>query len=200
MIKIMIMLSKKIQNHYCYIICIGVLYCRSQSTPSRCQHQIKSFKSSTITTHFQQSLTLRKQNEIIFNFFTPLSLHFVRSPVSTHPCYICCIFQPAFRCCMDPKAGQNTFVGCFQPFLLTLNVFGDFSPEIKKKLLKTVFEATLQSCKRWLTPRGCTSVENGQKNILTSFWVGAAPECWSKYTTYITDGNNEPCYVTFVWV
>ena len=28
-------------------------------------------------------------------------------------------------------------------------------------------------------------IENSPKRILTSFWVGAAPDCWSKYTTTV---------------
>ena len=49
--------------------------------------------------------------------------------------HIGCIFWPSFRCCVHPKAGQNTFC-YFQPFLLILHDRSYFSSENKKKLLK----------------------------------------------------------------
>ena len=30
---------------------------------------------------------------------------------------VVCVFQPAFGCCVHPKAGLTTFFSCFQPFL-----------------------------------------------------------------------------------
>ena len=30
---------------------------------------------------------------------------------------MCCVFWPAFGCCVHPKAGRNTFFSYFQPFL-----------------------------------------------------------------------------------
>ena len=51
---------------------------------------------------------------------------------------MCCVFQPAFWCCMHPKAGQNTFLGCFKPFLFISNIFQVFSSEIKKNVYKSL--------------------------------------------------------------
>ena len=35
----------------------------------------------------------------------------------------CCVFQPAFGCCAQPKAGRTTFFSRFQPFLFMSNLF-----------------------------------------------------------------------------
>ena len=53
----------------------------------------------------------------------------VRSPCAA----ACCVFRPAFGCCMHTEAGWNTFWGRFQPFLFILNLFNDFTSEIKIK-------------------------------------------------------------------
>ena len=47
--------------------------------------------------------------------------------------YTCCVFLPAFGCCAHLKAGQNNFLGFFQPFLFIVTFFSDFVSELKKK-------------------------------------------------------------------
>ena len=80
---------------------------------------------------------------------------------------LCSVFKPAFGCCAHPKAGQNTLLSCFQPFLFILTFFSDFMSQIKKKRLKWTkkcyfpFLPTLQSwptCKHWSTPWEGTSI------------------------------------------
>ena len=39
---------------------------------------------------------------------------------------ICCVFRPAFGCCMHRKAGGKIFSAVFQPFLFILNLFQRF--------------------------------------------------------------------------
>ena len=60
-----------------------------------------------------------------------------------------CVFQPAFRCCMHPKAGRNTFFGPFLTFFLNFNVFQwiftwkqeETFKNIWKKCFKLLFKA-----------------------------------------------------------
>ena len=57
-------------------------------------------------------------------------------PTKTDVWYLrCCVFLPAFGCCAQLNADQNS-ICCFQPFLLISNIFCDFSPDTRKKWLK----------------------------------------------------------------
>ena len=46
----------------------------------------------------------------------------------------CCVFRPAFGCCVHPKAGGNTFFSCFQPFLFILNLLYSFHAWNQEKI------------------------------------------------------------------
>ena len=78
----------------------------------------------------------------------------------------CCVFRPAFGCCMHPKAGRNTFFNRFQPFLFISKKFHWFHAWNQQKTSENEkinffpFLPTPQSwstCKSWSTPWGGTS-------------------------------------------
>ena len=48
----------------------------------------------------------------------------------------CCVFGPAFGCCVHLKAGRTTFFSHFQAFLFIFTFFSDFTPEINRKTKK----------------------------------------------------------------
>ena len=73
---------------------------------------------------------------------------------------ICCVFQPAFRCCVHSKAGRNTFQAFLFSWFKAWNHWKSF--KMNQKRLKMA-----------------------QKSVSNSFLVRAAPESWSKYTTTI---------------
>ena len=123
---------------------------------------------------------------------------------------ICCVFGPAFWRCPDPKAGWNTFFSSFQPFFLFEHFSVNFCLKSRKKIWKHLEKmcfkllckagqhanpgwlpkevhifSWLQTEIHWKMFKRRKKVETTEKNSYTSFWVHAAPERWSKYTTNI---------------
>ena len=114
--------------------------------------------------------------------------------------WVLCI-SASFRCCVHPKAGQNTFFEPTSTFFVHFKPFSVISHlksrnYVWKKSIFFSFLTTHKSwltCKRWLTPWGSTlnlSFWGSFLSILTSFWVHPAPKKWSKYTTF------EPSYIS----
>ena len=47
---------------------------------------------------------------------------------------LCCVFRPAFGCCIHPKAGQNTFFQPFSTFFVNTLAFGIDESSFKYKM------------------------------------------------------------------
>ena len=56
-----------------------------------------------------------------------------------------CVFRPAFRCCAQPKAGWNPFLGRFKPFLFISNVLRWFFSWNQEKTLKNIWKSCVLS-------------------------------------------------------
>ena len=113
--------------------------------------------------------------------------------------YNCCVFWPAFE----------TFLGFFLMIYVNFKFFQWFfgwnkKKRLKKQCFKLLFKAGWHANSGWL-PKGGTPImsvfnwffiknypkrlKTPKKSILISLQVSAAPENWSKYTTYVIDGK-----------
>ena len=107
-------------------------------------------------------------------YYIEISNRWHREVKDLEPLYIriseefsCCVFWLAFGCCAHPRAGQNIFLGCFQLFLLILNLFLWFHVWNQVK--------TSKQQKR---------LKTAQKKYFASYQVRAAHKSCSKYTTF----------------
>ena len=91
-----------------------------QSTSKRCirQQTITFFSSQDKSNYGNLS------DEIIYHFISIITFQG------------CCVFWPAFWCCVHPKVGQNTFFSHFQLFFFFLNLFQWISVWNKKKTFR----------------------------------------------------------------
>ena len=93
--------------------------------------------------------------------------------------FSCCIFRPAYGCCVYQKAGWNTFFSViFNLYSSFQTFFNEFLSEIKKKLLKTfeklcfklLFKADWHANAAWL-PEGVPRICLFSLTFFTNFWL-----------------------------
>ena len=90
----------------------------------------------------------------------------------------CCVFWPAFWCCMHPKAGRNTFFSHFQPVLSAFAC----QPAIRssRKSLFCSYQTFFVDFRHKITEKDFKLTKKGwkllKKSVSTSFWVCAAPK------------------------
>ena len=107
-----------------------------------------------------------KNKSIPWNYFKRKK-YVTKAFLCCHKTYLkhnCCVFQPAFRCWVHPKADWNNFFSRFQPFFLFINLFQWFHVWNHFTLFGFFLDFRREITEKGLKRR--QKVENGWKKVL----------------------------------